>query len=94
MIQKFTGLLILAVSAFVIGTSSGVVSKAQAQFYVSGNAGVSTLMDSDTNSDGLLGESTFDDGRVFTGAVGYSMGALRVEGEISHRKNDWEAFTA
>ena len=65
--QKFTRLLILAVSALVIGTSSGVLSKAQAQFYVSGNAGVSTLMDSDTNSGpGLLGVSTFDDGHVFT----------------------------
>jgi len=95
MTQKFTRLLILAVSALVIGTSSGVLSKAQAQFYVSGNAGVSTLMDSDTNSGpGLLGVSTFDDGHVFTVAVGYSVGALRVEGEISHRKNDWEAFTA
>jgi opacity protein-like surface antigen len=94
MFQKFRVLLILAVSAFVISTSSGVVSKAQAQFYVSGNAGLSTLMDSNSVTDGLPGVGTFDDGRVLTGAIGYSMGALRVEGEISHRKNDWETFTA
>jgi len=83
MIQKFKGLLILAVSGLVIGTSSGVVSKAQAQFYVSGNAGVFTLMDSDTTSTArngtgsLTGDSSFDTGYVLTGAVGYSMGTLK-----------------
>jgi len=92
MIQKFTGLLILSVLGFVIGTSSVVVSKAQAQFYVSGNAGVSTLMDSDTKWDGDLGESTFNDGHVFTGAVGHTWGLFRVEGELSYRKNDWVVF--
>jgi len=69
------------------------------KFYISGNVGVSTLVDSDTKvccplSDGLFGEGSFDDGSIFTGAVGYLKGSLRVEGELSHRKNDWEAFTS
>lgn len=76
-------------TAFVLVTS---VPGAQAQWYVSGNAGVTALSDSDVTDTAaggsFTGETSFDTGFGFTGAVGHAFGNVRIEGEISYRQND------
>lgn len=67
-------------------------SSANAQWYVSGNAGVSSLKDAsitDTFTGGnIIGEIDFDSGFGLSGAVGHSWGPFRLEGELSYRQND------
>jgi opacity protein-like surface antigen len=79
--------------AILVAGSLSVVSTAQAQWYISGNVGAAMLSDADTivtvPGVGLAtGEVEFDTGFGITGAVGYSMGAIRLEGEVSYREND------
>ena len=78
--SKKWSIAILAVAFVAAGSSSAVVSTAQAQWYVSGNAGAAMLSDSDVTVSGSgpngTSEVEFDNGYGPTGAVGYSWGAL------------------
>ncbi len=88
--------LLSVLAIFVAGASSAVVSKAQAQWYISGNVGGAVLVDSDaTDSSGAsstTSEIRFDAGYAAAGAVGYTFqapwGAFRLEEEISYRSNN------
>ncbi len=83
--------------ALVGGVSVTMMPSAQAQWYVSGNAGLVFLSDSDFNDafagGNTTGEFEFDDGFGFSGAMGYSWGKFRLEGEISYRENDLDQGT-
>ncbi len=85
----------LATTSFVVlvaGAGLAAVPSAMAQWYASVNAGGTLLNDSDITDTAAIGSLTgevgFDTGFVGSGAVGYSWGALRLEGEISYRKHD------
>ncbi len=88
---------VLAVAIIATGSSSLVVSTAQAQWYMSANAGGTILKDSDfteTFTGGsAAGDVDFHTGFGITEAVGYSWGAFRLEGEVSYRENDLGDFT-
>ena len=81
------GVLILAV-----GVGMAFARSSEAQWYVSGNTGVAWLSDSDVTDTfaggSATGEIEFDTGYGLSGALGYSWGGFRLEGEISYRKND------
>ena len=75
-------------------------SNAHAESYLSVNIGPAMLSDSDTTSTAnngtgrVTGDSSFDNGFDINGALGTSLGAIRLEGEIAYRKNDWDTFAA
>ena len=79
--------LVVAIIAFGFCFAT---AKADAQYYLEGNIGVSILMDSDIDSDGIPFEGRFDEGYVVKGALGYSFGKYRLEGEISYRDNEFD----
>ncbi len=85
-------LAITSVVVLVGGAGLAFVPSAKAQWYVSVNAGGTKLSDADITDTAAIGSVTgeegFDPGFAGSGAVGYSWGALRLEGEISYRKND------
>lgn len=87
--------LLSAFAIFLAGTSSAIVSKAQAQWYISGNAGGAALTSSSRAASDSDGKTTFDAGYAVAGAVGYSFkapwGAFRLEEEISYRENGLDA---
>jgi opacity protein-like surface antigen len=68
-----------------------------AQYYVSGNIGAVQVMDSDVTETGpgytINGEFEFDTGLGVNGAVGVSLGDLRLEGELSYRQVDFDSVT-
>ncbi|MEE9316680.1 MAG: outer membrane beta-barrel protein [Rhodospirillales bacterium] len=78
------GLLAMSLMAYA--------SAANAQWYFSGNAGVTSLEDAsvtDTFTGGnITGEVEFDNGFGLSGAVGHTWGPIRLEGELSYRQND------
>jgi opacity protein-like surface antigen len=81
-----------AVAALFMFASAAFAADARAQLYVAGNFGVEFLNESDftssgsgTNGSGNLG---YDQGFSFSGALGYSMGRFRVEGEAFYRWAD------
>jgi outer membrane protein OmpA-like peptidoglycan-associated protein len=63
-------------------------SMANAQWYVSGEAGGSYLEDSKLKGNGNNYKTEYDKGIVGLGAVGYSYGAPKVEVELGYRTND------
>lgn len=71
---------------------AGYASHANAQWYISGNVGASSLDDSDYIDTAAIGSATgnveFDGGIAATGAIGYALKNFRVEGEVSYRRND------
>lgn len=82
---------VLAIVIFAIESSSAVVSTAQAQFYVSGNAGFALLSDSEiSDSSGAENLIEYDTGFGVTGAAGYAWGLFRLEGEISYQENSFD----
>ena len=70
--------------------------EAQGGWYVSGNAGVGFVSDSDFEStlgvDVRKGESTFDPGHRLSGAFGYGWNNIRAEGEISWRRIEMDSI--
>lgn len=85
---------VLAAAAAVIAMSA---MDAQAQIYISGNAGMSILNDADatdtfTGGSGS-GEISHDNGYAITGAIGTTWGPVRIEGELSYRQNDLDNLT-
>jgi opacity protein-like surface antigen len=84
--------------ASAIGLSvAAVPAPAKAQWYASGNLGVTWVNDSDVTETGpgvaAAGELTFDTGWSFNGAVGRHFGNFRIEGEISRRQADADTLT-
>ncbi len=92
MLKRF--LLTTSVVVLVGGAGLAFVPSAKAQWYASVNAGVTLVDDADVTDTASIGSITgevgFDTGFGLSGAVGYSWGGLRLEGEISYRKNDLE----
>lgn len=81
--------------AFLIGASVSVFAipaTAADGWYVSGNAGVSSLRESSSKGTITGGSATgdvdFDTGFGLSGAIGHASGPFRLEGELSYRKND------
>lgn len=68
-----------------------------AQYYVSGNVGAFQLMDADTTASApgvsATGGFEFKRGYGVNGAVGLSLGNLRMDGEISYRGADFDQGT-
>ena len=92
--------LIFLFSMFALvmgGFSSALISKAQAQFYVSGNLGGTYVMEADSTDTvtggSIAGDLDFDPGVGVTGAVGYAWDDLRLEGEISFRYNNLDSLS-
>ena len=96
--RKVLGFGTLALSLLAYSLPAAAASKG---WYVSGNAGFSTLMDGDFQdvfpvagvSVTAKGESEYDTGFGISGAVGRSWGKFRLEGEFSYRKNDLDKLT-
>ena len=88
--------LLIAIPALFLGVAFTSVPS-DAQYYVSFNIGAVQLMDSDTTAtdpeDSVTGEFEFDSGLGVNGAVGLSLGALRLEGELSYRQSDFDQGT-
>ena len=71
-----------------------IVSTVSAEMYYSGSMGMSHASNSDLNDGSDSGELSLDDGLVFTGALGYSLGSSgRVELEMGYRINDVDKIT-
>jgi len=63
--------------------------------YAGGNAGLAVLADSAVKVDGIPveGEFEFDMGPAIGGFIGYDFGKIRLEGEVSYQKNDFDKLT-
>ena len=93
--KRILGFGLLAMSLMAYATS------ANAQWYVSGNVGVTTLKDADFTDNFTVagvgvtakGEVEFDNGYGLSGAIGHTWGPFRLEGELSYRKNDLDKIT-
>lgn len=85
---KFAG----ALTAALLVMTAISAPPAHAQWYVSGNVGASFLSDADaTDTVGALvgkGDASFDTGFGLSGAIGHAWGPVRLEGELSYRKNN------
>jgi len=83
-------------TALVLGFGLASAPSAYAQWYISGDVGAAIKSDAATTdtanilgvSASISGDLEFDTGSVVNGAVGYSLGAFRLEGAISYQKND------
>jgi opacity protein-like surface antigen len=88
--------LLVVLPALFLGVAFTSVPSA-AQYYVSGNIGAVQLMDSDSTATApggsITGEFEFDAGLGVNAAVGLSLGALRLEGELSYRQSDFDQGT-
>jgi opacity protein-like surface antigen len=86
--------LATAAAVIVAATLSGT---ATAQWYVSGNIGITSVNDADFSETGpgvaAAGEIETDTGWGFNGALGYAIGNLRFEAEISRRQADLDTLT-
>ena len=95
--RKVLGIGVLAMSwaAFVMPAT------AADGWYVSANAGGSTLLDADFKdvfpvlgvSVSANGETEYDTGYGISGSIGRYWGKFRLEGEISYRQNDLDKLT-
>lgn len=75
----------------------GAGARAADGWYVALDAGATFLEDSSSTASDAFGNSVsfdtkFDTGFGVHGAIGHSWGALRLEGEVSYRKNDLDTF--
>jgi outer membrane protein OmpA-like peptidoglycan-associated protein len=70
------------------GLGLAAPSLAHAEWYVSADGGVSWLQDQDVSFPNASYTAENDIGPAFLGAVGYSFGAIKVEGELGYRTND------
>jgi outer membrane protein OmpA-like peptidoglycan-associated protein len=70
------------------GLTLAVPAVAHAEWYVSADGGVSWLQDTDVSFPGASYTAENNIGPVVLGAVGYSFGAVKVEGELGFRYND------
>ncbi len=70
------------------GLTLAVPAAAHAEWYVSADGGVSWLQDTDVSFPGASYTAENNIGPVFLGAVGYSFGAIKVEGELGFRDNN------
>jgi opacity protein-like surface antigen len=83
-------------TALVLGIGLPSAPSAYAQWYISGDGGAAIQRDAFTTNTEVIGsisgELEFDTGSVVNGAVGYSLGAIRLEGAISYQKNDLDTW--
>ncbi len=70
------------------GLGLAAPSLAHAEWYVGADGGVSWLQDQDVSFPNASYTAENDIGPAFLGAVGYSFGAIKVEGELGYRTND------
>lgn len=74
-----------------------VPGPSSAQMYISGNVGAVFVRDADVTETGpgvnATGEFEFDDGLGVNAALGYVIGPLRFEGEVSYRQSDIDTLT-
>ena len=77
--------------ALLVGAFATPASAADG-WYASGNVGASALQESSSKATITAGSATgdvdFDKGFGISGAIGHASGPLRLEGELSYRKND------
>lgn len=89
-------LLSVGVATLFGVSAASLPAPAKAQWYASGNLGVTWVNDSDFTETGpgvaAAGEITFDTGWSFNGAVGRQFGNFRIEGEISRRQADTDTL--
>lgn len=80
----------------VLGLTS-LSAPSQAQMYISGNVGAVFVRDADVTETGpgvtAAGEFEFDDGLGVNAALGYVIGPVRLEGEVSYRQADIDTLT-
>jgi opacity protein-like surface antigen len=79
--------IILATICLLVSMSVSEVSVA-GDFYVSGNAGLIWLGDTDLTENNMSREVTFDSGFGFGGGGGYDFDFMRAEAEIVYRRNN------
>lgn len=83
---------------FALACGLALAPGARAQYYVSAHGGGVIADDANTpiSAAGITvrGETDFDPGFMFGGAVGYRWKELRVEGEAAYRTRDADSYTA
>ena len=62
--------------------------------YLSANLGLAAMSDSDVTESGETIELSYDTGWTLGAAVGYRFNNVRVEGELSYQKNDFDQVSA
>jgi len=91
-----TRFAIAGLSAVLALAAASGSAPASAQWYASGNIGLSSFGDADFTETGpgtaAAGEIDFDTGWGLNGAVGYAFGNIRVEGELSRRQADLDSL--
>lgn len=87
---------ICGLSALLAVAAASGPSPASAQWYASGHIGMTSVRDADFTETGpgtaATGDIDFDNGWGFNGAVGYTLGNIRVEGELSRRQADLDTL--
>jgi opacity protein-like surface antigen len=86
----------IATFVFVSVVGLSVKSNAAEGWYMSGNAGTSIFIDTDVtdkfSGGNANGSAEGDEGVFVSGAVGYSWGAFRLEGEAMYQKSDLDTL--
>ncbi len=80
-------LITMVVAAVFMATSAQAAPKGK--LYFAGNLGLTIASDSDDFGSSI----SFDPGFNITGAVGYDIGQIRVEGEIGYRRVEMDSAT-
>lgn len=95
-------LAIMSAMVLVGGAGLAFAPSAEAQWYVSANAGSAIIIDADftdrfttsgasPTSGSIIGKIEFEKGFALSGAVGHAWGGFRVEAEFSYRKTDLDS---
>jgi len=80
---------------FVLVLFSGLMFAGEGGYYLGGSAGISDFKDSTVTMYGVgSGKIKYDSGALVSGFLGYDYGRLRVEGEVSYIKSDFESVSA
>ena len=93
----FKKVLLLGISGAFLFCTFVTPATAADGWYVSGSGGVSSLQESSSKGTitggSVTGDVDFDTGFGLSGAIGHASGPLRLEGELSYRKNDLDQVT-
>ena len=90
--------LFLGFSGALLIGAFATPSTAADGWYVSGSGGVAILKESSSTGTitggSATGDVSFDNGFGIAGSIGHAFGPIRVEGELSYRKNDLDDVTS